>query len=90
MNRRGVCIFIDTLCEGSVPSVRDENGRPFVFATELEAQREIADHMQIRLQQFIDGEREFEDSITCEEYVVDVDVLEDGTVVDADERHWGL
>ena len=84
MKRRGFCIFIDTLCEGSVPSVRDENGRPFIFETELEAQREIADYMQMRLQQFMDGERDFEDAVTCDEYVVYVDVLEDGTVVGAE------
>ena len=82
MNRRGFCIFIDTLCEGSVPSVRDENGKPFIFATEIEAQREIADHMQMRLQQFLDGERDFEDAMTCEEYVIDVDILDDGTIID--------
>ena len=84
MNGRGFCIFIDTLCEGSVPSVRDEHGKPFVFATELEAQREIADCMQMRLQQFIDGERDFDDAITCEEYVVEVEVLPDGSVAEVE------
>ncbi len=40
--------------------------------------------MMTRLQEFIDGEREFEDAMTAEEYVVEVDVFPDGTIVDAD------
>jgi sugar lactone lactonase YvrE len=88
MNRKGYCVFIDTLGEGAVPSVRecgpDDSERVYVFQTELEAQREIADFMITRLQQFFDGERDFEDAVTVEEYVTEVDVLPDGTVVDAD------
>jgi hypothetical protein len=37
-----------------------------------------------RLQEFMDGQRDFDDAITVEEYVVEVDVLPDGSVVDAD------
>lgn len=88
-NRSGYCIFIDTLCEGAVPLVRDENGLPFVFASRIEAEREIADDLITRLQQFIDGEREFEDAMTAEEYVVEVDVLSDGSVIDSDDNHFG-
>lgn len=92
MNQRGYCIFIHTVCEGPVPSVRgsapDTDGnaldRICVFPTEREAQREIADLMMIRLQEFLDGERDFEDAITLEESVVEVDVWPDGTIVDAD------
>ena len=80
-NCRGFCVFINTLCEGSTPSVRDGGGKPFIFATEVEAQREIADCMMTRLQEFIDGEdRGFDDAITTEEYVVEVEVLPDGSV----------
>ena len=92
MNQRGFCIFIDTIFQGSVPCVREsfhddsENApeRICVFQTELEAQREIADAMMTRLQQFVDGEREFDDAITVEEYVVEVDVRPDGSIVDED------
>ena len=93
MNRKGYCIFVGTLCQGAVPNVK--NGGPgdaehvCVFPTELEAQREIADYMMTRLQQFIDGERDFEDAVTVEEYVVEVDVLPDGTMVDADGNCFG-
>ena len=35
-----------------------------------------------RLQQFLDGEREYEDAIEVEEYVVPVTVHPDGKIVD--------
>ena len=84
------CIYITTLCEGPVPAVRDGNGKPCVFKTEVEAQREIADNAMTRLQEFIDGEREFDDAMTVEEYVVPIDVYPDGSIVDADGRWFGV
>ena len=79
--RDGFCIYIDALFEGPVPLVTDENGY-VVFETELEAQKEIVDNQMMRLQQFLDGEREFQDAITVEEYVVAVTVHPDGVIVD--------
>ncbi len=92
MNHRGFCIFINTLFEGAVPSVYESgvddhpnaSERLCLFTTELEAQREIADFMMTRIQQFLDGERDFQDAITVEEYVVEVEVLPDGSIVDPD------
>lgn len=86
MNRRGYCIFIHTLCQGRVPSVHeskagDPPGTPAsicIFDTEREAQLEIADFMMTRLQEFMDGERDFEDATSTEEYVVAVTVHPDG------------
>ena len=97
MNQRGYCIFIHTLCQGHVPSVHeskagDPPGTPAsicVFATEREAQLEIADFMMTRLQEFMDGEREFEDAIETEEYVVAVTVQPDGSIIDKDGRRFG-
>ena len=86
--RTGYCIYINTFCQGPVPVVSDENGY-VVFATELEAQREIVDYLQIHLKQFLDGERDFEDAITVEEYVVPVTVHPDGTITDEDGRCFG-
>lgn len=83
--RTGFCICINTFCQGPVPLVSDENGY-VVFETELEAQKEIADYQITRLQQFLDGEREFEDAIETEEYVVPVTVHPDGKIVDEDGR----
>jgi len=92
MNHRGYCIFINTIFQGPVPSVKESSPndpanaseRICVFSTEREAQLEIVDFMMTRLQEFIEGERDFEDAITVEEYVVAVDVLPDGTIMDTD------
>ena len=79
--RNGFCIYTVTFCQGPVPVVSDENGY-CVFETELEAQKEIVDNQITRLQQFLDGEREYEDAITVDEYVVPVTVHPDGVITD--------
>ena len=79
--RNGFCIFINTFCQGPVPLVSDEDGY-VVFATELEAQKEIVDYQMTRLQQFLDGERDFEDAMAVEKYIVPVTVHPDATIVD--------
>lgn len=81
-SRKGFCIFLDTVCQGSVPAVTDGEGKIVVFETENDAQREIVDHAMIRLQQFLDGERDFEDAMTVEEYVVPVTIHQDGSITD--------
>lgn len=86
--RTGFCVFINTFCQGPVPVVSDEDGY-CVFATELEAQREIADYQMTRLRQFLDGEREFEDAMEVEEYIVPVTVHPDGVIVDENGRCFG-
>jgi hypothetical protein len=82
--RTGYCIYINTLCQGPVPVVSDEKAEYVVFETEVAAQREIVDNAMIRLQQFLDGERDFGDAITVEEFVVPVTVHLDGTITDED------
>jgi hypothetical protein len=69
--------------EGAMPGVRNERGEPFVFASRLEAQREIADNMILRLQQFLDGNGRFADAFVNNEYIVEVDLCADGSVIDA-------
>jgi len=86
--RTGFCIYINTFCQGPVPVVSDDDGY-CVFATELEAQKEIADYQMTRLRQFLDGEREFEDAMEVEEYIVPVTVHPDGVIVDEDGRCFG-
>lgn len=88
MNTQGFCIFINTFCQGPVPVVSDENGY-IVFTTEMEAQREIVDNQIQRLQQFLQGERDFDDAIEVEEYIVPVTVNSDNTITDADGRTFG-
>ncbi len=68
--------------------VCDENGYE-VFETELEAQKEIVDYQMTRLQQFLDGEREYEDAIETEEYVVAVIIQSNGKIVDECGRCFG-
>ena len=86
--RNGFCIYINTFCQGQVPTVSDDKGY-VVFETELDAQREIVDNLKIRLDQFLDGERDYEDAITVEEYVVPVTVHPDGVITDVDGRCFG-
>ncbi len=84
----GYCIYITTLCDGPVPIERNEQGNPVVYATEVEAQRVIAEDTMERLRQFLAGEREFEDAMTVEEYIVPVSVLPDGSIVDETDNHF--
>jgi hypothetical protein len=60
----------------------DGDDKYIVFETELETQKEIIDNQLIRLQQFLDGERNYDDAITVEEYVVPVTVHPDGSFTD--------
>lgn len=83
---RGFCIYINTFFQGPTLSVRDGDGWPCVFPTENAAQREIVSAWLIRLDQFLDGQRDFIDAITVDEYVIPVKVLSDGSVVDEAKR----
>lgn len=86
--RNGYCIYIRTFCQGPVPVVSDDDAY-VVFETEVEAQKEIVDYAMTRLQQFLDGERDFDDAITVEEYVVPVTVHPDGKFTDEDGNCFG-
>jgi hypothetical protein len=86
--RTGFCIYIKTFFQGPVPVVSDGE-KYIIFETELEAQKEIVDTAMIRLEQFQDGERDFDDAITVEEYVVPVTVHPDGTFTDEDGNSFG-
>ena len=79
--RGGFCIYIDTFFQGPVPVVSDDVVY-VVFDTKLEAQKEIVDNQMRRLQQFLDGERDYDDAICVEEYVVPVTVHPDGVITD--------
>jgi len=85
----GFCIYVTTLREGPVPAVCDGGDKPCVFKTRVEAEREIAELMITRLQEFIDGDREFQDAMTVEEYVVPVDVYPDGSIGDESGNSFG-
>lgn len=87
--KTGFCIFTEMFFQGSVLAVRDGDELPCVFATEREAQAEIANFWITRLQEFIDGERDFEDVAKIDEYVVPVTVFRDGSIAGPDGRKFG-
>ena len=89
MNTSGYCIFIDTVCEGRIPAWHDEKGLPVVYPTVEAAQREIADDVMEKLRQFLAGERDFEDAMTVEDYILPVDVLPDSSILDEDDNCFG-
>ncbi len=72
-----------------MPACYDETEYPVVFPTELEAQREIADTQLTLIKQFLNGERDFHDAITTDEFVLPVDVWSDGSISTEDGRIYG-
>lgn len=88
-NRPAFCIFINTVCEGRVPAWHDEQGLPVVFPTLDAAQREIDDDVMEHLSQFLKGERDFYDATAVEDYILPVDVLPDGSILDEDGNCFG-
>lgn len=87
--RSAYAIFTRTICEGLVPAWYDERNLPIVYATELEAQREIADDVMEHLQQFLDGEREFDDAISTDDFILPIDVWPDGSISTEDGSIFG-
>ena len=77
--RAGYAIFCPTVFQGTIPACYEDE-YPVVFPSELDAQREIADNQLIRIQQFLDGERDFGDAISTDEFVLPVDVFPDGRI----------
>jgi hypothetical protein len=80
----GYAIYIGTFCQGAVAVERGEHDKPIAYPTERAAQCEIVESTIIRLQQFLAGERDFEDATTVEEYIVPVDLHPDGSITDED------
>ncbi|MFT4688556.1 MAG: hypothetical protein ACI9OD_000754 [Limisphaerales bacterium] len=79
----GFGIYIDTVFQGPVPVVSDGNGFAIIYRTELAAHREIASHAIVQLEEFLRNEREFEDAIIVEEYIVPVTVCGNGRMADS-------
>ena len=89
MNHPAFCIFIDTVCEGRIPAWHDENLMPVVYSTVEAAQCEIDDEVLEKLRQHLAGERDFDDAMTVEDYILPVDVLPDGSIIDEDGNYFG-
>jgi hypothetical protein len=75
-------VYIETICQGRVPLERDQDNMPVTYVTECDAQLSIADSIVDRLDEFLRGQRDFEDAITVEEYVEAVDLHPDGSITD--------
>lgn len=86
--RSAYAIFTDTICQGTIVAWHDDNDYPEIYPSELEAQREIADDLIERLRQFMEGERDFDDAITIEDYILPVEVWPDGSVTTKDGRRF--
>jgi len=87
--RYAFAIFQDTICDGVVPTWRDENGFPIIYATEREAQIEIAEMLIEQLKQFVIGEREFDDALTTGDFILPVEVWPDGSIQTASGLRFG-
>lgn len=88
-SQNAFCIFIDTVCEGRIPAWHNENQMPVIYPTLEAAQREIADDLIERLGEFLEHERDFDDAITVEDYILPVTVLPDGSILDEDGNVFG-
>ena len=78
--RSAFAIFQQTVCDGVVPTWRDEHGWPIIYSTKREAQCEVADMLIQQLKQFVAGEREFDDALTTGDFILPVEVWPDGTI----------
>lgn len=88
--RTGYAIFRSTFFQGNMPACYDETNYPIAFASELAAQREIANCQLTRIQEFLDGERDFNDAIVTDEFILPVKVEPDGNISTECGRAFGM
>ena len=82
-------LFMNTVCQGPMPSWYDENGDPVTYQTRRKAQEEIADTQMEYWRQFMARERPFEDAANIDDCIVKVRRLADGTIQTKDGRIFG-
>ena len=83
------CIYITTVCEGPTPIEWKERNMPVVYPTLAEAQRVIVEDAIERMEQFLAGQRDFDDATTIEEYIMEVNVFPDGSIRDNNGNYFG-
>ncbi|MBC7365797.1 MAG: hypothetical protein H7343_03120 [Undibacterium sp.] len=88
-NRSAFAIFEVTFFGGLTPTWREESGFPAIYATEQEAQIEIAEMLILQLGQFIAGEREFDDAQSISDFILPVKVWSDGSIETERGRRFG-
>lgn len=88
MNEKFYIIVGESVVDGLQPTVMVSIGdSPFehlLFPTEREAQMEIADRMMTKLEEFIDGDRDFDDAVALDEHVLEVGRSSDGKIFPKD------
>ena len=87
--RHAFAIFEATLCQGMMPTWRNEHGVIITYATEREAQIEIAEMLMEQLRQFLAGERDFDDASTTGDFIFPIQVHPDGTIETEAGRRFG-
>jgi hypothetical protein len=77
-------IVAESVVDGLQPTVMVSDGdSPFenlFFPTEREAQLEMADRMIAKLEEFIDGERDFDDAVALDESILELVRRGDGKI----------
>lgn len=89
MNQSAFCIFVNTIVDGHVPLERDEHADVVVYSSREEAEQVIVQSIIERCQDYLRGQRGFEDATTIEEFVSEVQILHDHSVRTADGRIFG-
>jgi hypothetical protein len=88
MNETFYMIVGESVVEGLQPTVMVSEGdspfEPLLFPTEREAQMEMADRMMTKLEEFIVGERDFDDAVALDEHVLEVVRRGDGKIFPKD------
>ena len=79
------CVFMD----GTPAWYDSDTILPVTHATERDAQLEIVEDLEERLQLFRQGDFSFEEALTIDDYVVPVMVAPDGTLSDASGYTYG-
>ena len=78
-------IVAESVVDGLQPTVMVSDGdSPFenlFFPTEREAQMEMADRMIAKLEEFIDGERDFDDAVALDESILELVRRGDGKIL---------
>ncbi len=88
-NRFAFAIFETTFFGGLTPTWREECGFPVTYATEREAQMEIAEMLILQLEQFIAGQREFDDARSTGDFILPVKVWPDRSIETGRGRRFG-
>ena len=77
-------IVAESVVDGLQPTVMVSDGdSPFenlFFPTERDAQMEVADRMIAKLEEFIDGERDFDDAVALDESILELVRRGDGKI----------